>query len=88
MTNINKPIRNVSFVLVSYVFAYVHFLHFGELKKGFLHIAPFPYRKYNLPTAEVWRLVFVDLKYIRVQTPHFPRATSSNILIGNTGLYI
>ena len=36
------------FVLVSYVFAGVHFLHFGELKTRFLYIAPFRYRKYIL----------------------------------------
>jgi len=37
---------NVSFVLVSYAFADVHFLHFGELKMRFLHIAQIRYRKY------------------------------------------
>jgi len=35
-------------VIVSYVCADVHFLHFGELKVRFPHIAPFHYRKYIL----------------------------------------
>jgi len=48
MTITNLPIwklkvyGNVSFILVSQVFAYVHFLNFGELKMRFA------YRKYIL----------------------------------------
>ena len=52
MTSIKMSIRklkvlgNGSSVLVSYVFADFHLLHFGELKMRFLHIAPFLYRMY------------------------------------------
>jgi len=54
MKSINKSIRklevyrNVIFVLVLYVFAAVHFLHFGELKLRFLQIDIFVSKKYIL----------------------------------------
>jgi hypothetical protein len=35
-------------VIFPYVCADVHFLHSGEMKMRFLHIAPFHYRKYIL----------------------------------------
>jgi hypothetical protein len=61
MKSINKSIRNlevyrnVSFVLVSHVFAVVHFLHFGELKLRFLQIDIFvsKYALINFGCSEV-----------------------------------
>jgi hypothetical protein len=41
-------------LLVSYVFAGVHFLHFGELKMRFLQITRFRYKKYILMVFGFW----------------------------------
>jgi len=41
-----NTIRNQFSLLVSYDFAYVHFLNFGEWKMSFLNIDPFTYGKY------------------------------------------
>ena len=47
---------NVSSVFVSYVFAGVHFLYFGELNMRFFPIAPFRYSKYILNIFECFEV--------------------------------